>query len=915
MALTVCWAVASAWNMAHADPAQVWSVYTAADGLASNAILALAVAPEGCLWAGTTRGLSRFDGHRWTALDTSQSLGEEWVTSLVVDGRGTVWCGTYGSGLGVWDGQRWRTFTCEDSGLASDWITALALGSGGQLWIGTLGGGVQRFDGQSWTTYTGANSCLPMDSISALAADAEGTLWVGTSGGGVCRLAAEDCWCYRTTDSSLANDYITALALGADGRLWIGTEEGLSALDTADGVWWRWGKGSGLPDVRISALLWDKQHRLWVGTGKGLALREGQTWARYTRQAGLGHNVISALAADADGNIWVGTLGGGVNRLGQVKKALPSPRPVVLVHGWRGPESDRIEDSEFKFLRRWLEQDGHPVFYATGIHPANTLHENARQLRKSIARAKAATGASQVDIIAFSMGGLNARAYIESVLYANDVHACLILGTPHAGVHLWKTFLLHEIAHWSDEPSARELLPEHVAWFNRTHHNGWDVPYLLGAGVAKAEELPPLFEFLAPSDGLISAWSAHALEGPAVRYITTDDLHAWSDETILLEIPSFFWPNDTYRLHLRPALRDEEGTEESRNRPAWQSLPAEAHSPLFSGEIAAGQVVTHVLHLDATGTNRFYARWQEGELTFRLRDPTGKSIDPESAEDADDVAYFALPFANFASYVITDTLTGAWICHLEAPETLPQPAGYALYAVLDSSLRMRVGVEREVYCRGELAVLTATLTQEGKPLPGADVSAAIYLPDHKAIALTLYDDGQHGDSAAEDGVYGNKWTVIGPGGYYPLFISARGASGGSRFERGAEGVLVVSPETATLTGYLQEEARDGDGDGLYETLAVEVGVEVVRGGDFLLSGQLLTQEGERVASVTLPLRLERGRHTITLSFAGGMIRRHRRSGPYRIAGLSLMDISGAAVPLDQGPTLSTRNYLWHAFGP
>ena len=50
-----------------------------------------------------------------------------------------------------------------------------------------------------------------------------------------------------------------------------------------------------------------------------------------------------------------------------------------------------------------------------------------------IQQAKQETGASKVDLIAHSMGGLVARSYLQGNNYANDVNQLITLGTPHTG--------------------------------------------------------------------------------------------------------------------------------------------------------------------------------------------------------------------------------------------------------------------------------------------------------------------------------------------------------------------------------------------------------------------------------------------------------------------------------------------------
>jgi hypothetical protein len=879
-----------------------WQPFTTADGLPTNTVLALAGD-----WAGTTAGIAHRDTRGWVTVSES-GAPIDWVTAIVVDTRGRLWCGTYGQGLFVRDGTTWRVYRQSESGLPGDWITALALDSQGELWIATLGGGLGHFDGQNWASFRPDNSPLPSPWLNCLVVDQRGALWIGTADKGLASYYQGRWQRYRAADSGLLSDEITALAVAADGRLWIGAPEGVCVLTPASSEWQRWPGNWNLPHPYVRALAADHLGRIWVGTPRGIALYQNDTWSNLPLDGVPA--TISALRVDDSGQLWAGTLGGGVWRYGVAEQAPRAPRPILLVHGWRGPESDRIEDSEFAFLRRWLEQDGFTVFYATGIDPRNTLHENAARLRDNIALAKRATGADQVDIIAFSMGGLNSRAYLESALYAGDVGQIVIMGTPHAGVQLWKTFLLHEIALWTDEPSARELLPEHVALFNETHGNSWQVPYTLVAGDAQADLLPSLFDFLPPSDGLISARSAHALRGPTVRYITTPDLHAWSDETMALGIPSFLWPQTTYRRYLRPALQRPDVLVGEAAPPAWQPLPVETHSPLLSGQIGAKQTITRSLELDAGGTTRLYARWQRGELDVSLIDPRGKRIKPDTADSS--AAYFTLPLANFASYILTDTQPGTWT--LELSNRNSAGVGYAAYALLDSPLRLEAAADKSWYAAGEPVALRATLWDAARTVAGATVTVTIYAAVGQGQTLTLYDDGQHQDGQIGDGVYGNVWQPVGAGGYYPYFVSAAGVWAGKRYARGNEGVLVISTGAAKLGDALPDKPVDEGDDWVYECMTLPVNVDVARAGEFLLSARLLDVWGQEIASTALPIALKPGQQVVTLRFPGEMISRHGVDGVYRVDRIMLMDISGAAVKLDERPAVLTASYCAGDFG-
>ena len=67
-----------------------WKDYTTADGLPSNQILDLALAPDGTLWALTDRGAARFDGQGWLEEGTVPST----ACAMAIGPDDTLWFGT-----------------------------------------------------------------------------------------------------------------------------------------------------------------------------------------------------------------------------------------------------------------------------------------------------------------------------------------------------------------------------------------------------------------------------------------------------------------------------------------------------------------------------------------------------------------------------------------------------------------------------------------------------------------------------------------------------------------------------------------------------------------------------------------------------------------------------------------------------
>jgi ligand-binding sensor domain-containing protein len=114
---------------------QTWKRYTLSDGLPSENITSFGIQPDGTVWAAAKEGVARFNGTHWKTY--SNEFAEYDVTSLVVDGEGTIWVGTESRGLYKFDGQSWTNDTVGD-GL--DIIYDLVVDSQGAIWVATRGG-------------------------------------------------------------------------------------------------------------------------------------------------------------------------------------------------------------------------------------------------------------------------------------------------------------------------------------------------------------------------------------------------------------------------------------------------------------------------------------------------------------------------------------------------------------------------------------------------------------------------------------------------------------------------------------------------------------------------------------------------------------------------------------------------------
>jgi energy-coupling factor transport system substrate-specific component len=107
--------------------------------LSENSACALAQTPDGYLWIGTYGGLVRFNGDRFTRLDSLPGVPHlgEIIYRLFVDRRGRLWVATE-SELIVREGDVWRTVAdLKHDNLV---VRSLASKADGQVWLGTLDG-------------------------------------------------------------------------------------------------------------------------------------------------------------------------------------------------------------------------------------------------------------------------------------------------------------------------------------------------------------------------------------------------------------------------------------------------------------------------------------------------------------------------------------------------------------------------------------------------------------------------------------------------------------------------------------------------------------------------------------------------------------------------------------------------------
>ena len=585
--------------------------------------------------------------------------------------------------------------------------------------------------------------------------------------------------------------------------------------------------------------------------------------------------------------------------------------PVVLVHGFNGSCADWSYNDSFKHLEEWLRNDGYDVHCA---HPfassdfAPPLPVNARKLAADIAEIKSRTGADRVIIIAHSLGGIIARAYIESSLYQDDVVWLYVLGSPNGGSWLASQGMVFICFDVYRHGALCEITIEGMETFNSLHwpRRPQGLPYRFIAGTGQnrtwwGKVLGWLIP--GPDDATISVASVHALDGDALVKYTSPETHSSG-----VGEPSYFDPDSgsqSYRECIGPELS---GTGACLQRVLSASeMAAEAepilNSPIasFTGVITTGYAISHTVSVDTSVAGSFNLFWMTGTLSFSLTTPTGTVIDPVYAQTNADVEYGQAPITDSitaaATYYIANTIPGTWTLTVSGVDTGAEGVLYGANVVVESDILLSTDSARDLYTIGDTVVATASLTAGGSGVSGATVQAAIHRPDGIAEIIPLYDDGAHNDGAVGDGLYGGSYTVA-VSGYHIFRASAEGTVDDEPFNREAQGILIVASEAASLSGSYTDYPVDEDGDGRYEWLALDVGIDTNRAGDYTLSAQLVGDDSSFVSHVLTYTTFTTGTQTVTVYFDGEDILKSSVDGPYTVTEVYLMDDSGASIPTD-----------------
>jgi len=294
------------------------------------------------IWAGSTKGLSRFNSasndfnNYHFNPESIKDISEYYIQTILRDSKGNLWVGVP-DGLYLFN-QTEDKFEKKSLKNKGNNLNVLFLheDKNKNIWIGTDVGLFQlgfksndliELKEMEIPEAPGIKS-MKGQPIFAIQSDLNNNLWLGTHGEGLYKWQPEFNKIYQykhieNDSKSLSNNMIRSIALHPDGQIWVGTFVGLNQFDPiknnfkaiiADEK-----NPSNLSSSSIWSVFFDKKGSLWVGTFFGgvnfhdPGIKRFQNYVHVPEKNSLSHNVVSAIAEDEKGNFWIGTEGGGLN--------------------------------------------------------------------------------------------------------------------------------------------------------------------------------------------------------------------------------------------------------------------------------------------------------------------------------------------------------------------------------------------------------------------------------------------------------------------------------------------------------------------------------------------------------------------------------------------------------------------------
>jgi signal transduction histidine kinase/ligand-binding sensor domain-containing protein/DNA-binding response OmpR family regulator len=283
--LSVIILISLSWNRAISQGnTSSFEHFSQEDGLSNNQIHCAFQDKRGFMWFGTSQGVSRFDGYRFT---------------------------------------RFVNNPADTSSLRGNLVRVIFESSGGELYVGTENGGLNLYNRDleifSHLFDRFDNLYLQNTSVNDIREDNQGRLWIATDDGLLLVKNKKDLVRVIPDESrnarQFAHNFIRVITFDPFGNLWMGTNRGVFVLDTARNRV----RPFDLPvpeslNEEVWELTTDPDGKIWIGTyDNGIFIIHGTGEIEKHFFPNPGNNrsrTVRSIVRDPKGNYWIGTRGG-----------------------------------------------------------------------------------------------------------------------------------------------------------------------------------------------------------------------------------------------------------------------------------------------------------------------------------------------------------------------------------------------------------------------------------------------------------------------------------------------------------------------------------------------------------------------------------------------------------------------------
>jgi len=542
-------------------------------------------------------------------------------------------------------------------------------------------------------------------------------------------------------------------------------------------------------------------------------------------------------------------------------------------------------------------------------------------------------GVDYINIIAHSMGGLVGRAYANYAHKEGDgkiipkVDKLFMIGTPNKGTTAADySSGRHKASFWDDPfgkgvgdwllwtPAVEYLTTSYVEKeFNEKVRETKGVHYytIAGAGGYKTSSIAdPWHWFANPYDyndkidpdvkkalfswKLIKLRQRHRNEDPS-----NDNLVPVESTKLDYadHIDTFDENHHTIRDNPDIALKIIDVLSQSKNYSIFTRKKVSsnfslstAHYPYTgtmntkNSSLTPNETQVHTLILNQCEEVFFSLSWLDTSqnILFSVIDPNNHII----ATDDPNVTLGDEP--GFSFYSISNPKPGTWQLLIDS-NNLADSVDYSLTTIImGNGLSQSLVTDKDFYRPNVPIFITQTLKEWENPILDANITVSIIDPNHNKLTINLLDDGTQGDTMANDGVYSNTVNSFTIGGSYSIAAFSQGVfSDETEFSNTDFTSFSLSKEHASFTGDFTEKVDDTEGDGLYNTLVIEVSLDVLKENSYLLVGELQSNDGRQITWSKISVSLLPGLQHIDLTFDGNEIFSSGIDGPYYLKNLTL----------------------------